>query len=607
MAFKSPLICYPMAAAAAAVAPTTSSVEMTCGIVTDEDDGVKDFRKKSKVESGIVESSMGSKNVQMGFPALPVHIPSNPFDTTAGAAGGGSVGRHHDIMINATCNKGLVLEIAKRAEIITAGGPAADHLIHKIISPAAGSGHHGVLSPLIEDEEVKKSSIINSANFLFGLKLKEGSVYDVREIGKSINVEDSKTEPGKTIEVREIKYSEEFEDGETVVYGDTTTSAGAGTSCLTRILHLPIVNDLNWKRLCVLLSSNYSRQKEKIIRQILVPYPSIDKDVLTILNDPRNAEINSLFKQLRRQVNDIYNPAYSQALIDAILSFVAYRKMSTIHPVVFAVGRAQENSIQPQFTDPQYAPMWKQLIFTQYSQSFYEEILAMSSPVDIDQMMAILFQIVFGLDLGQRNLSLEYKGIDVRKDVRIVKMDPGITLQFQWGEDDFYRFRPGMKVKIMTSEDTELSLMGVRIGGPSPYTGAATESKLSTGSKQAPNFNRDLMRLGATLLKVLNEKQMRTTASSPEIEDAFKQMINRWINCGNSCFGKKYPTSAEIAKQNYRLSCLQGPDATWKSFHDIPSHSESLDAVPFNQKDFFRCFKVNKSDIDPYWPLFVIA
>ncbi len=553
---ESTLTCYPFPATAVVIDPPGGMAINTASTAGMGDEDTKDFVKKSKFEGSVVESTMGAKNVQMGFPNLPVYIaPASPFEMISGG-GGADVG--NDVLIGQTGNKGLILELARR----------------------------------------------NKSRSIAQLGLEEGVAYEIDQLGQSLSMEDSKTEPGKAIEIRKIKYLED--DGKTLIPGPS--------DCLTRIIHLPIVDDKKWKRFCVLLSANYTRLKEKIARQLVVPASSIDKDVLLILNEPRNKEIRELFRQLSMQINDLSNTAYSQALISGILSFVAHKQFSPIHPLVYGTGRLQESAMQPQFTDPQYLPMWKEVIFTQYSKSFYDEVLAMSSPLDVDQLMKFLFQLVFGLDFDQRNFSASFGGLDVKK-LRMVEIHPDIILQFKWG-DDYYRFRPGMKPKIEVDEQTRITVSGLEIGGPSPFTGTSSgsgSSSCNTDSKHPAtmgdrergahthkvcNFNRDLMRLGATLLKVIKEKQMRMSASSPEVQSSFERMIKQWVDCGNVCSMKKYPTSSELAQQDYRLSCLQAPDATWNTFHDIPSHTESLDAVPYNQKQFFDCFKVDKSEIN---------
>jgi hypothetical protein len=489
-------------------------------------DNVHDTKDK------LLEEKLGIKNVQVGFPLVPV----GPAQT--------------DILVQQTCNLGLLPYLGKLAN-----------------DPAARNNDKG------------KGKTIKD------FKLENGFPYSILNIGKRLDVKECSFPPGKLTEVREIEVIRNPE----FIPPQVDPSKEVAEKILSSVLHIPIVSDMPWKQLCVALSKKYSRQKDKIIRQLVIPKERFDEDVAAILLNPANREILENFNKLREEVNDIHNSAYTECFIYALLSYISVYNWAPLFPRLYEVGRGQEATCI--LSDPQICPMWKEFVMIQHTESYYNDTLVMYSEIDLELLMAHLFQIVFGLDFAQRTLGFIHHNLDIRSAVGYVKMDPCIYLQYKWHDRYYSVPTNGQMIKLKNFEHASIVLNGVQ------HTAEKIESKHDKHS-----FNTDLVRLGATLRKVIQEKQLKTVAKHPEIEANFNKMIDKWVNCGNSLADRKFPSPKDIAMQEYRLKCLQAEDGggicTWKKFGDVPSHTECFNAVPYSQQDFFKMFRVDKADLN---------
>ena len=132
----------------------------------------------------------------------------------------------------------------------------------------------------------------------------------------------------------------------------------------------------------------------------------------------------------------------------------------------------------------QILPMWKEFIFLQSTEDYYSDILAMNSYLDVEMLMADIFQIVFGLDFGQRTLGYVHGNLDIRKSIGYVKMEPCVRLQYQWN-GLYYVIHPrGKMIKLKNMDHSSISINGT------------TFNAASTAENIKPNYNADLVLLG---------------------------------------------------------------------------------------------------------------
>lgn len=536
----------------------------------------EDFVEKSKTENLLVCEKLGIKNPQSGFPLLPVAL---------------SVAAHapKDILVEQTCNIGLLPYLSQLPS-----------------SETGGTGGTGAVSSEVVRE----------------IGLSRGIAYDVVNIGRRMDIKESTFLPGKSVEIREIAVVMAptsstspalSPDDEEKLGGERGAASPPVEKVLSTVLHIPIVSDIPWKKLSILLSKKYARYKDKVIQQLTVPGKTFDPEVAAILLNPANREILETFLTLREEVNDINNGAYIEAFIHGLLSYISVNDLAPLFPRLYGVGRGQE--VGCILNDPQISPMWKEYAFLQYAESYYNDILVMHSQLDLELLMADLFQIVFGLDYAQRTVGFIHHNLDIRKAIGYVKMDPCTLLQYKW-HDTYYHIPTGGKmIKICGLEHASVTINDVQ----------HTAEKIDRKNENNNSFNTDLVRLGATLKKVIQEKQLKTVAKHPDIENAFNRMINKWVNCGNPlaerhsgvgssshklALGAPGFSSKEVAMQEYRLKCLQAEDengmCTWRKFGDVPSHTECTNAIPYRQQEFFKMFRVDKSKINADGLIYVL-
>ena len=142
------------------------------------------------------------------------------------------------------------------------------------------------------------------------------------------------------------------------------------------------------------------------------------------------------------------------------------------------------------------------------------------------------------------------------------------------------------------------------------------DNNSSDTSDDDVSFNTDLVRLGATLHKIIVEKQMKIVYKHKDIGDAFFSMINRWRNCGVGTGpkitekGGSKITEKERDLKEFKMKCLEDEDknltCSWKRISQIPSHTECCDAVPAAQQEFFKIFEVEEERIDPNDTIYVL-
>lgn len=499
----------------------------------------EDYIKKSQVEKKLVEEKLGIKNVSSGFPLLPVFT------------------ENKDVLVQQTCNLGLLPFLSTR-----------------IVSNTANSSNAATSA----------SNTKGIADF----KFQDGFPWNLVNIGNRLDIKESKNPPNRVIEVRKI----------VVIRNDKLSSPSSTPTeeeVISTIIHAPTVSDIPWKKLSVDLSKKYSRQKEKILSQITVPREELDQEVYKILLNPANNEILKYFNTIRQQVNNLNNPAYVEAFIYGTTSYMSLHHWISIFPRVYAIGRGQE--VTCKISDPQVGLMWKEYIMTQYTESYYNDMLVMHSELNLEVLMAHLFQIVFGLDYAQRTIGFIHHNLDIRNAIGYIKMDKCIYLQYKWHDKYYMVPSYGQMLKLKNLNNSSILIDGV--------LHSASKQQQQEEDSDSCSYNTDLVRLGATLKKVIQEKQLKTYSPDPYIDATFNKMIDKWINCGNILAERKFPSAKEVAMQESRLKCLQTDaldevtgQCEWKKFGEMPNHTECRSAVPYTQQEFFKMFRVEESEIN---------
>lgn len=531
-------------------------------------------KRKIETENLLAVQKLGMTNPLAGFPLLPT-IASPTLVK--------------DYLVEKMCNTGL---LAGLSEVIE----------DKLTSIGAGTGSRGL-----------NKLVITSG-------MKRGLPYDVKEIGTRLNISESKYLPGRAVEMRTIGVTQNAQ-----YTNDTTNTISDGNKAvektLSNVIHIPIVSDLPWKKLAIALAKKFPRERDLILKQLTVPTSQCNPAVSAMLLKLENREIMEMFNLLRQEMNDLNNGAYVETMIHALLSYLSFHDWTPLFPRVYGTVRGQEPSAVHH--DPEMPPTWKQVIFTQYCENYCANILAMEDKVDLEQLMADMLQVVFGLDAAQQTLGFIHGDFDARKALAFIKIDKDIYLQFKW-RGKFYRPPSGGRLmKILNLEHSSVMLNDVQHTSEKlslPAVGASSNNN----SNGADSFNTDLVRLGATMRKILAEKQLKIFCEHPEVERIFNMMIDQWVNCGNPFASKSVISgnagfgefssdfdalSATLASsprnkemQAMHLKCLQADTengvCTWRSFGKVPHHQDCKDAVPYAQQQFFEMFRIEESEID---------
>lgn len=544
------------------------------------------IRRKVETENLLAVQKLGMTNPLSGFPLLPTTIAS-------------ATSASKDYLVEKMCNTGLL----------------------------AG------LSEVIEDKMANSSSGTASASrglnkLVTESKMKRGLPYDVKEIGPRLNISESKCLPGRAVEMRTIGVTPNAQWA-----SSSDDCAKSIEKTLSNVIHIPIVSDLPWKKLAICLAKKFPKERDLILKQLTVPTNQCNPIVIAMLLKPENREIMEMFNLLRTELNDLNNGAYVETMIHALLSYLSFHNWAPLFPRVYGTIRGQEPSAVHH--DPAIPPTWKQVVFTQYCENYCANILAMEDKLDLEQLMADMLQVVFGLDAAQHTLGFIHGDFDARKALAFIKIDKDVYLQLKW-RGKFYRPPSGGRLmKILNLEHSSVMLNDVqhtseKLAGSSSNSSSSTSNGANaSGGNGADSFNTDLVRLGATMRKVLAEKQLKVFCEHPEVERAFNTMIDQWVNCGNP-FASKSDTSSSSSSsssldgfssdfdalsatlassprnkemQATHLKCLQADTengiCTWRNFGKVPHHQDCKDAVPYAQQHFFEMFRVDESEIDP--------
>lgn len=474
-------------------------------------------------------------------------------------------------------------------------------------------------------KQMKLPTDLKQAGHIQNLKLTDHLPYRILELGKQLEHCESSQPVGEWKEVREITIVEKLNDGYT---SNNNSTWSKPTSTLASIIHIPLLPDFNWRQFSTGLTRWVPGKKDEILNSLTKPNCHVPKSVPKALleADRHNNEgwlSSEMYNKLRWKLNNLQNGAYVQSLIYGLTSYLSYNDLTCLFPRVYGIARAKEKHILK--TDDQIGLVWKQIVVLQYLDNYYCDILSMHNPINLEMIMADLFQIVFGLDFAQHALGFNHGNLDVRTAIFYTKVDPCVYLQFRW-HGNYYKVPTyGKLIKINDFKNSSIMINKVTqyanpkyyhkiaedsgVNSSSPYQSACSasrnfESKIKRGKNEVeanklltPSFNTDLIRLGATLKKVLDEKKTAHVCDHPDIETTFWRMINNWIDCGNNNTGR-------VSMSEYRLKCLQEDECnikcdtcTWRKFGDIPSHHICNKALPCDQQEYFAMFQVNEQDI----------
>ena len=653
----------------------------------------EDYLKNSKEKNQLFEDKLHLKNALFSFPLYPVY----------------KLGKH-DILLDETCNIGLLLYMALKSKDKNLR-ELKDMLDLRELKDKSSSrnlksidlidSNYSRAKPGLEKKERIKT--IQDFKFEYGLP------YNIYDIGTRFDIKECAFMSGKMIEIREIdliknnlyfqvheriptaivhernpiprdqdiKVGDSIEnrinprsdskkpqvhsdsktiqinsDGKTIQInsdGKTNTSIVEENKMklLSFIIQTPLVSEVPWKQLSVMLMRKYACEKNRILEHLIIPYEHFDPHILSILREPSNNEILNKFNLLRRQLNSIENSGYIEAMIYALLSSMTVLKWTPLFPRLYDTGRAQCVNTWD---------IWKQFIIVQHTDSYYADVLGMHSELDLEMVMAHLFQIVFGLDYAQQVLGFIHNNLDVRYALRYAKVNNSIYLYFYWRRKYYRVPTDGIIMKLCGFENSSVIIDGVKhcacnsigvvkVGDSKSSDSKVNDSKSSDSRNDKDNklndeddfndidndnssdvnnsnvnnnsFNTDLIRLGATLHKVIVEKQMKIISKHPDIEKSFLLMINKWRNCGikDSITNDARDKGLTIGDRDqglkeFKMKCLEDEDksqtCSWKRFSRLPSHNECCDAVPGAQQEFFSLFEVEKDTIDHNETIYVL-
>lgn len=436
--------------------------------------------------------------------------------------------------------------------------------------------------------------------YLLPLVTDDKPLCKILDIRLQIDCKESQCLIGKLNEVRRIDYS---------------VNGGCKKEALANIIHIPLIPDMLWKEFNIALCKYYPKQKDEILESLtqVSSKESLLKQPTSTIN------LVEMYRTLRRQLNDLNNGVYVESFIRGLTSLLNSKEVTPLFPTVYSSGRVKERNCL--VSDPQVDYTYKQLIITQFMDSYYTDILASYSTLEVEMLMANLFQIVYGLDCAQHTLGFIHNNLDIRSSVFYIAKEPNLCLQYKW-HDKYYRVPTyGKILKINGFEHSQIMLNKVQHYANVNYNNnciSSTGNKcydevcgpLATKKCVEGSFNTDLMRLGATLQKVLSEKKTSLAFKKPEFKKAFDKMLKSWINCGNSSLISNESNTASRLTE-YRLKCLQEDNSasttcTWKKYGEIPSHNDCSDALPCKQQQFFDMFRVDESEINHDAQIFVL-
>lgn len=550
--------------------------------------------ERSKRLRCVFEDGLGMVHAQVGFPLYPVES----ADT--------------DVLLVRTLNTGYLGHLAKNATRVVGAG-------------------------------VCSSKVKSISDFGFDV----GLSYEITHFGESLGSMSTTARitslPGcqRQVTVRRIDLVKNPAFSPDCNKPGTSPGPAVVYHTLASIAELSIVSEMAWRQLCVLLSKQHCHIKPLLLDNIRTPRHAMPSVVTDFLADRRNADVADRFNQLRRDLNAADNPAYMSAMIQTALGWLSAKDWTTLFPKVFETARGQSLHAIP---DPQVAPLWTQYILTQHVESYHDAFLAMQSELNSEVLLAHLFQVVFGLDYAQETLGFIHRNLDVAAALGYVGVDPKLYMYYFWRGAHYRVPTYGRVMKIRNMQWSSIVLNGVRHNGCSMHKSShhnhmmtqthhgdnvdadedargrqeEEEEEEVVVSPKLDSYNTDLIRLGATMQRVLQDKQMRLVAprGSSVPNETLLRMLQTWSDCVEDVTPAASPAVGRCAADDhaYRYSCFSGATptsedstCTWNAFFDIPSHTDCRVAVPSQQKHFFRLFEVTKEAIPPDANVYTLA
>lgn len=343
------------------------------------------------------------------------------------------------------------------------------------------------------------------------------------------------------------------------------------------------------------------------------------------------------FENLRESINSLDNPAYVETFIYGLTSLLAHNDCTHLFSKLYTFGRGRE--INCLLTDPQINTTWKQFTAISYSDSYYQKILCMHSSIDLEMLMEDLFQIVFGLDYAQHAFGFIHGNLDIRYAVGCMEFEKGVLRLFKWHGRYFQLPGNGRVVKLHSFKNASVMINNVvhsadfndfhrqhsinndntnnTIPSCHRQDNLDPDDQKNQKNKNKNTFNTDMVRLAATLCRVLSERQGQYHCKDPKVIKTFWELMNRLVNCGNSdnitniknqghghgvdIISSSPPGGASIDKlHEFKLKCLQEDNSTnetctWNNLVNIPNHETCTDALPCDLIDFFKMFEIDES------------
>lgn len=314
-------------------------------------------------------------------------------------------------------------------------------------------------------------------------------------------------------------------------------------------------------------------------------------------------------KQVRDKVFDVArNSAYVTALVASVLSvLVAERKcmhFSLLYNCVLGFPDSFFN--QPHLFREQ-CPLQEYLL-SDDTKSFKTWLSKQADKsVNSRLLLAVLFQVCWSLCYVQRQWSFTHNNLHVGNLGYLeLRANQSNHMLYRWKSKVYLVPLYGQLIKIDNLHTASIMINGTLY----------CASTMSESTQNPSSFNYDLLRLGATLLPLLQAKL--NPQQEPVLYENLMIMVQSWTLCAyqpviqnindiidpyNNSNNSSHSNSVELRSIVQDVDeCLRsevaGHDCAWHPF-TVASHQECPYALPDLQTLFFKCFEVPVHSIRP--------
>jgi hypothetical protein len=390
-------------------------------------------------------------------------------------------------------------------------------------------------------------------------------------------------------------------------------------------------------------SIEFKYQRQRLAQYLTYPDDQVEELLLDDKVNQLPVEGNTLvmnLKQSRKKYFDIHNSAYVIALIHSLLSIMVVKKWILHFPVLYSsfVG-FDKLFFQNSVSYPVLCPL-KQTLLCDLTYSFKDWLLAQPNhSVRARDMLAILFQVTFALDYGQRSLSLVLHNFHFAQlgYTSFQKPDnsPYNYMLYRWQKQYYLVPVQGRLMKITQFQTATIRVNGQQFSANAEYHqkhhhhhSSHNHHHHSVVKTEHDNFNVDLLRFGATLLPTLLQKV--DPRNEPHLYRELLIMVKSWTlsayhdvlpsscNSGNN----NSVNNSDSAHHNHNKTtidsvplrtvlqdideCLRSEDnpndaaqvCSWKPVH-IASHTALPYSLPRRQPMFFDSFRIPSEQVKP--------